>query len=102
MYGVNPFEVGIIRETESSKMVSDAPDLIMPEIQYADVTNKLYNSEGVIFINATKINVVDDDTLKTLNTTKTELIKTSENAYFRTNFSNRSDTPQQGEKRNHI
>lgn len=99
MYGVNPFEVGIIRETESSKMVSDAPDLIMPEIQYADVTNKLYNSEGVIFINATKINVVDDETLKTLNTTKTELIKTSENAYFRTNFSNTADTPQQGEEK---
>lgn len=99
MYGVNPFEVGSIRETESSKMVSDAPDLIMPEIQYADVTNKLYNSEGVIFINATKINVVDDDTLKTLNTTKTELIKTSENSYFRTNFSNTSYTPQQGEEK---
>lgn len=99
MYGINPFEIGIIKETDSSKMVSDSPDLIMPEIQYADVTDKLYNSEGVIFINATKINVVDDDTLKTLNTTKTELIKTSSNSYFRTNFANTSDTPQQGEEK---
>ena len=57
MYGIKPFEVGIIRETDSSKMVSNSPDLIMPEIQYADATNKLYNSEGVIFINATKINI---------------------------------------------
>ena len=63
LYGVQPFEIGIIRETDSSKMVSNSPDLIMPEIQYADATNKLYNSEGVIFINATKINVVSDEEL---------------------------------------
>lgn len=98
MYGVKPFEVGIIRETDSSKMVSNSPDLIMPEIQYADVTNKLYDSEGVIFINATKINVVSDEELETLNTTKTELIKTSENAYFRTNFENSTNAAQQGEE----
>lgn len=98
MYGINPFEVGIIRETDSSKMVSDSPDLIMPEIQYADVTSKLYDSEGVIFINSTKINIVDDDTLNNLKVTKTELIKTSENAYFRTDFSISSDSAQSGEE----
>ena len=98
MYGVNPFEVGIIRETDSSKMVSNSPDLIMPEIQYSDVTSKLYDSEGVIFINATKINVVSDEELETLNVTKTELVKTSEEAYFRTNFENSADAAQQGEE----
>lgn len=98
MYGVQPFEVGIIRETDLSKMVSNSPDLIMPEIQYADVTNKLYDSEGVIFINATKINVASDEELESLKTTKTELIKTSENAYFRTNFENSSNAIQQGEE----
>lgn len=99
IYGVNPFEVGIIRETDTSKMVSNSPDLIIPEIQYADVTNKLNNSEGVIFINTTKINVVDDSTLQGLNTTKTELVKTSENAYFRVNFTNTSNSAQEGEEK---
>lgn len=99
LYGVKPFEVGIIRETESSKMVSDSPDLIMPEIQYADATAKLYDSQGVIFINATKINTVDEETLKTLNTTKTDLIRTSENAYFRTNFENSSNGSEEGEEK---
>lgn len=98
MYGVKPFEVGIIRETDSSKMVANSPDLIMPEIQYADATNKLYDSEGVIFINATKINVASDEELETLNVTKTELIKTSENAYFRTNFENSANAAQAGEE----
>lgn len=96
-YGVNPFEPGIIRETDSSKMVSGSPDLIMPEIQYADVTSKISNSEGVIFINATKINLVDDESLENLNVEKTDLILTSESAYFRTNFSNQSNNAQDGE-----
>ena len=98
MYGVKPFEVGVIRETDSSKMVSNSPDLIMPEIQYADATNKLYDSEGVIFINATKINVASDEELEKLDITKTELIKTSEKAYFRTNFENSANSVQQGEE----
>ena len=71
----------------------------MPEIQYSDVTTKLYGSEGVIFINATKINVADNDTLTSQNVTKTELIKTSENAYFRTNFAYSSDSAQEGEEK---
>ena len=98
LYGIKPFEVGIIRETDLSKMVADSPDLIMPEIQNADVTNKLYDSEGVIFVNATKINVGSDEELETLKITKTELIKTSEKAYFRTNFENSSNEVQQGEE----
>ena len=99
LYGVQPFEIGIIRETDSSKMVSNSPDLIMPEIQYADATNKLYNSEGVIFINATKINVVSDEELENLGITQTSLVKTSENAYFRTNFENESNAAQDGEEK---
>lgn len=98
LYGVNPFEVGTIRETETSKMVAGSPDLIMPEVQYSDVTDKIYDSEGVIFINATKINVADDETLTKQNVTKTELIKTSEKAYFRTNFSYTSNEAQDGEE----
>ena len=98
-YGVNPFEVGAIRETDTSKMVSNSPDLIIPEIQYSDVTNKIYNSAGVIFLNATKINVADEDTLSNLKVTKTDLIKTSEGSYFRSNFYLTSDDPQEGEEK---
>jgi len=99
MYGINPFSVGLIRETTSSKMVANSPDLIMPEIQHSDVTNKLYNSEGVIFINATKINTVDDEQLTNLKVEKTDLIKTSEGAYFRSNLNNNSNEAQEGEEK---
>ena len=98
LYGVEPFEDGIIRETDSSKMISGSPDIIIPEIQYATVTDKVYNSEGIILVNATKINLADEATLEELNVTETDLIKTSDSAYFRTDFTISSDTAQDGEE----
>ena len=86
MYGVNPFEIGGIRETNSSKMVYDSPDLIMPETQYHTITEDIIN--GLIFLNATKINLVDDETLEGLNVTETDILTTSEDSYFRSNFYN--------------
>lgn len=99
MYGISPFEVGIIREGDTSKMLSGSPDLILPEIQSTEVTKKLENSEGVIFINATKINTMDSDKLTELNVAKTELLKTSSDSYFRTNYTNTSDSAQADEEK---
>lgn len=92
MYGISPFSLGIIRETGTSKMLSGQPDLILPEIQSTDVTKKLVNSEGVIFVNATKINVMESDKLSELKVEETPLLTTSSKSYFRTNFSNSQDT----------
>lgn len=88
-YGVKPFEVGIIRETDTSKMLTGSPDLIIPEIQSSTVTSDLYNTTGVILVNATKVNI-DTDKLEELKVEKTDLALTSKGAYFRTNFNNQS------------
>lgn len=98
MYGVSPFEVGIIREGDTSKMLSGSPDLILPEIQSTEITKKLENSEGVIFVNATKINTMDSEKLTELNVTKTELLTTSTESYYRTNFTYSSDNAQEDEE----
>ena len=98
MYAVNPFEVGIIRETDSSKMVTNSPDLIIPEIQNTTLTKDLYNSKGVIFVNATKINI-NENNLETQNVKKTELVKASEGAYFRTDFNNQQNAIAEGEEK---
>lgn len=90
MYGVNPFEVGGIRETNSDKMVYDSPDLIMPELQYHQITKNLQN--GMLFLNATKINLVSSEELENLNIEETDILKTSEGSYFRTNFYNSSNS----------
>lgn len=96
-FGVNPFEAGIIRETDTTKMVSGSPDLIMPEVQYSTITKDLYNKTAPIFVNATKINI-NTDGLEDLNVEKTDLLKTSENAYFRTNLNIQTDTAAEGEE----
>ncbi len=90
IYGVNPFEVGIIRETDTSKMVTNSPDLIIPEIESSTVTKDLYNTTGVILVNATKINI-NEDKLEELKVKKTELALASKDSYFRTNFNNQQD-----------
>lgn len=92
LYGVNPFELGIIRETDSSKMASNQPDIIIPQIEYSKVTKDLYNSKGVLFVNATKINMSDESNLSTQKITKTDLVKASSSSYFRTNFSNQNQS----------
>lgn len=97
-YGVNPFESGAIRETDASKMVSNSPDLIMPEVQSNKITKNLTNSNGVIMINATKINTIDDEQLTEQKITKTPLLQTSEKSYFRTNFNNAQDSKAEGEE----
>ena len=98
MYGVNPFQVGIIRETDSSHMISNSPDLIIPEVENSKVTKNIYNTTGVILVNATKINI-DENSLEEKNVTKTELLKASEGSYFRTNFDNKSTSAQDGEEK---
>ena len=98
MYGVNPFEVGIIRETDLSKMASGSPDVIIPELQYADITEDLTTTTGIMMVNATKINI-DTDKLEELNVVKTDLALASEGAYFRTDFNNQSDSPSDDEEK---
>ena len=96
-YGIKPFEVGIIRETDTSKMVSESPDLIMPEIQYSTITEDLYNTTGAVFVNATKINI-DTDRLEELNVEESDLLLASEGSYFRTNFNNQQNAATEGEE----
>lgn len=90
MYAVNPFEVGVIRETDTSKMVTSSPDLIIPDIKYSTVTEDLYNSTGVIFVNATKVNI-NEDKLEEQQVEKNDLALASESSYFRTNFNIQSN-----------
>ena len=98
MYGVKPFEIGIIRETDTSKMVTDAPDLIIPEIRNEKVTKDIYSTTGVIFVNATKINI-DVDKLEELKVTETDLAIASEKSYFRTDFNNQAEQPDENEEK---
>ena len=86
IYGVKPFEVGYIRETDASKMLSNTPEMINPNFGYSTITESLFDTTGVYLYNATKINLVDDTELENLKVTKTELLKSSDKAYFKPDF----------------
>ena len=96
LYGVNPFDVGAIRETDSSRMVVNSPDLVIPSLGYSKITEDIY-SDGIIFRYPTKINI-NEEGLEDLNVVETDLVTTSESSYFRTDFSNSSATAVEGEE----
>ena len=100
LYGVNPFEVGVIREVDSSRMVANSPDLILPNLTESKITEDLY-SGGVIFARPTKINI-NSEGLENLNVLESYLAITSEEAYFRTDFNNTSSSAAEGEEKGYF
>ena len=96
LYGVNPFDVGAIRETDSSRMVVNSPDLVIPSLGYSKITEDIY-SDGIIFRYPTKINI-NEEGLEDLKVVETDLVTTNESSYFRTDFNNSSAAAAEGEE----
>lgn len=95
MYGLNPFNIGVIRETDASKMMSGSPNVIIPNINSTNITK---NIPAALLVNATKLNFVTDEEMEKLNVTKVELLQTGEGSYYRTNFNISTDSKQSGEE----
>lgn len=88
-YGVEPFSTGYIIETDTDKMISDAPYMVLPDIQYADLTSK---TSTVLFAEPTKIETQEDDKLSELKVEKEELLTASEKSFFRSDLKTQSLT----------
>lgn len=95
MYGIKAFEVGIINETDRSKMMSGAQSIIIPNVNYSTITK---NIPSALLVNASKINFVTDEELESLKVTKNILLEASEGAFFRTNLGITSNSKQEGEE----
>lgn len=97
LYGVLPFEKGLILESDSDKMIS-SPNVIIPTVsQTSKITKDIYKSTGIVFLNATKINLKEVEELDELKVVKDDLLYTGENAFFREDFSIQSTKPVNGE-----
>ena len=83
LYGIKPFDVGFVNETDSNKMMYTSSSIIVPEVQYNTITR---NIVAPIFFGTTKINFVSDKELADLNVTKTILLQASSTSYFKTDF----------------
>lgn len=88
-YGVNPFSAGYIMESDTSKMISSAPYMILPEIEPSDVTSKL---SSVLMVQPTKINISEFDRLNELKIENENLLVASSSSFFRTDFTTQSTT----------
>lgn len=96
-YGVGAFEVGVICEQDSSKMLEGMPEIIKPDVINTDILGKIDKSGGVLFIDATKINIKENE-LKNLNVEQKDLLVTGSTSFFRSNVSNTSQEMVEGDK----
>ncbi len=87
LYGVTIEQDGIILEQDTSKMVMSSPDLILPTIEYSELTADFYADGTVLFFDSGRLSFVDDDTFTELGVTKTDVLTTSEESFYRTDLS---------------
>ena len=94
------FQDGIILEQDETKMALQSPNYIIPNIAVTDATKDIATDGGILLVNASKINLVNDEELEKLNVTSEVILTTSEEAIFRTEVDNTSsskiETDQQG------
>ena len=88
-YGVEPFSVGYIMETDNKKMISGAPYMILPDVQSSKATEK---SPTILMVQPTKINILETEKLTELNVEKEALLYASTTSFFRTNIASQSTT----------
>lgn len=97
LYGVTIDQSGIAIEQDTSRMVMQSPDLIIPTIESSELAGELTSEGTVLLLDASRLNFVDDEKLEELGVTKTDLLTTSDSAFFRQDMSITTITPEEGE-----
>lgn len=88
LYGVSNSDDGIILEQDTSSMLMQNPQFIIPSLnENSEITGPIASGGKVLFIYSGKIDVKPEEELKEINVSVTELLKTSDQAFFRTNLS---------------
>lgn len=90
VYGIKSFTPGYVIETNSKNTLSGYLDALVLDIPSNDITGT--ENLKSVFLDCTKINVSDDETLKNLNVTKTDIISTNETALYRSDFTSSSSS----------
>lgn len=83
LYGTTIHQNGVVIEQDTSKMITQSPDIILPNILTSEFTTDLVAEGRVMLLDSSKLSFVDDTKLEELGVTKTEVLSTSEKAFFR-------------------
>ena len=81
MYGVS-IGSGVIRETDSDRMLPNAPNFILPSLSTHKVTNDITDGYVIMF-NATRLEFKSDEELENLGVQATQIIQSSDTSYYR-------------------
>lgn len=99
LYGISVSNNGIILEQDSSSMLMQTQDLILPKVNNeSEITNAFSQSGKVLFIDSGKIEIQEQDKLTELGVTITELLTTSEKSFYRTDLTKATPSPTEGEE----
>lgn len=99
LYGINVLNNGIVVEQDTSAMLMQTPDLILPSISNeSEITSAFASSGKVLFIGSGKIETVDEEKLEKLGVTVTNLLTTSSKSYYRKNLEITSMSPTKDEE----
>ena len=94
LYGINPFDVGYIYETDANKIILGYTSCILEPLGNTKIDQNLKN---VILLNATKINI-NSEKMEELGIEEQKIISTTDTTYFRKNISNTSNSTDGDEK----
>lgn len=87
LYGVT-FEEGIVLEQDANKIALQSPNYILPNIATTKSTKDIATDGGILFVNASKISLADDEILEEKNVESQIILTTSDKALFRKEVNN--------------
>ena len=90
VFGISFDNKGILFEEDSSKMVMQTPNLIIPSISYTDITKDIITDGGVALLNSSKINFKDEK-IEEFELTVERIITSNETSVYENDFNNISN-----------
>ena len=94
LYGINPFDVGYVYETDANRVVLGYSSCILEDLGNTKIDQNL---NKVILLNATKINT-NSEKMEELGIEEQKIISTTDTTYFRKNISNTSNSTEGDEQ----
>lgn len=90
---------GIVREQNSKNMILNDSRYIVPSIGYHKITEHIITDGSLMFLESTKLNIVDDEKLDELNVTAEPFITSSSDSFFRTDATITSNQATENEEK---
>ena len=99
LYGLSTSNNGMIIEQDSSAMLMGTQDVIIPRINTsAEITKDIAVNGKVVLFASGKLDLKTEEEITNRGVVITELLKTSDSAFFRTNLALNSARPAEGEE----